>query len=160
MKLAIRKGFGFGLTSGIISTLGLMVGLDAGTHSADVVMAGIIVIAIADAMSDAVAIHMSEETNADEAESTIWPETIASFFSKFLIALLFVLPVRLFELDIAIKFNVVFGLVLIAVLSYFIAKMEKRNVWKMVSSHVLITILVVIVTKYVGAWAETLKHKV
>ncbi|MCX6809771.1 MAG: hypothetical protein NTZ65_03445 [Candidatus Berkelbacteria bacterium] len=158
MKLAVRKGFGFGLTSGVIATMGLMVGLDAGTHSSDVVLAGIIVIAIADSMSDAVAIHMSEETDENEAESTIWPETIASFSSKFLVALLFVLPVKFLDLNIAIVFNVILGLVLITILSFIIAKIEKRNVFKMVASHILITVIVIIVTKFAGQWAETLKH--
>jgi len=157
MKVAVRKGFGFGLTSGVISTLGLMMGLSSGTHSSDVVLGGIIVIAIADAMSDAVAIHMSEETNASEDESTIWPETIASFSSKFIIALLFVIPVLLLPLNAVVNLNIIFGLLLIGILSYYIAKFEKRNILKIVASHLIITIAVVVITKYVGAWADTIK---
>jgi len=61
MMLSIRKGFSFGLTSGIITTLGLIVGLHSGTHSALVIIGGILVIAVADAMSDALGIHVSEE---------------------------------------------------------------------------------------------------
>ena len=61
MKLSIRKGFSFGLTSGIITTLGLIVGLYSGTGSKTIVLAGIIVIAVADALSDSVGIHISEE---------------------------------------------------------------------------------------------------
>ena len=33
MKASIKKGFGFGLTSGVITTLGMMVGLNASTGS-------------------------------------------------------------------------------------------------------------------------------
>ena len=33
MKHSVRTGLSFGLTSGVITTLGLMVGLHAGTHS-------------------------------------------------------------------------------------------------------------------------------
>ena len=157
MKLAVRKGFGFGLTSGVISTLGLMMGLSAGTHSSDVVLGGIIVIAIADAMSDAVAIHMSEETNASEKESTIWPETIATFASKFIIALIFILPIIFLPLTIAIYLNIAFGLLLITLLSYYIAKFEKRNISQMIISHLAITIIVVIITSFIGQWAETFK---
>jgi len=58
----LKVGFSFGLTSGIITTLGLMVGLNAGTHSKLVVIGGILTIAIADAFSDALAIHISEES--------------------------------------------------------------------------------------------------
>ena len=61
-KHSLRIGFSFGLTSGIITTLGLMVGLHAGTHSRLAVIGGILTIAIADAFSDALGIHISEES--------------------------------------------------------------------------------------------------
>ena len=53
----LKKGLGFGLTSGVITTLGLIVGLHAGFQSKAVVIGGILTIAIADALG----IHPSEE---------------------------------------------------------------------------------------------------
>ena len=49
MKASFKTGLSFGLTSGVITTLGLMVGLHSGTHSRTVVIDGILTIAIADA---------------------------------------------------------------------------------------------------------------
>ena len=49
----MRTGLYFGATSGVITTIGLIVGLNAGTRSLVAVLGGIFVIAIADAMSDA-----------------------------------------------------------------------------------------------------------
>ena len=51
---SFKIGFGFGLASGVITTLGLMIGLFASTHSRVVVLGGILTIAIADSCSDAV----------------------------------------------------------------------------------------------------------
>lgn len=62
MKNSWRTGFCFGLTSGIITTLGLMVGLNSGTYSALVVAGGVVTIAIADAFSDALGIHIAKES--------------------------------------------------------------------------------------------------
>ena len=62
LKHSIKIGVNFGLTSGIITTLGLMVGLHAGTNSRMIVIGGIVTIAIADAFSDALGIHVSEES--------------------------------------------------------------------------------------------------
>ena len=53
MKDSLRTGISFGLTSAVITTLGLMVGLHSGTGSKLVVLGGILTIAIADAFSDA-----------------------------------------------------------------------------------------------------------
>jgi len=61
MKSSLKTGLSFGLTSAIITTLGLMVGLHSGTHSRLAVIGGVLTIAIADAFSDAMGIHISEE---------------------------------------------------------------------------------------------------
>ena len=61
MKHSLRTGFCFGLTSGIITTIGLMAGLYSSTNSKFVV-GGILTIAVADAFSDALGIHISEES--------------------------------------------------------------------------------------------------
>ena len=61
MKHSIKVGFSFSLTSGIVTTLGLMVGLNSSTNSKLAVVGGILTIAIPDALSDARGIHVTEE---------------------------------------------------------------------------------------------------
>jgi hypothetical protein len=61
MKDTIKTGLCFGLTSAIITTLGLIVGLHSFAGSKMVIIGGIFTIAIADAFSDALGIHVSEE---------------------------------------------------------------------------------------------------
>ncbi|HID72702.1 TPA: hypothetical protein EYP38_02060, partial [Candidatus Micrarchaeota archaeon] len=72
MKRSIKTGFSFGLTSAIITTLGLMVGLNAGTHSSLAVIGGVITIAIADSLSDALGIHVSTEALNKYSDKEIW----------------------------------------------------------------------------------------
>ena len=83
MRLSIKKGMGFGITSGIITTLGLMVGLYSSTNSKFVVLGGILTIAIADAFSDALGIHISEESVYKGKYSKVWESTFATLFFKF-----------------------------------------------------------------------------
>ena len=83
MNTQFRKGFGFGLTSGVITTLGLIVGLDASTGSRFVIISGIIAIAIADACSDALGMHISEESTYRRTTAQIWEATLSTFFFKF-----------------------------------------------------------------------------
>ena len=157
MKLAARKGLGFGLTSGVITTLGIMIGLASSTRSPAVVMAGILVIAITDALSDAFAIHTSEETS-NKSEKSVWTATIATFVSKSLVALLFIIPLYFLELTQAVLFSIVFGLVLISGLSLFIAETENKSASKVIGSHLLISIIVIVLSAYIGMWAESLKN--
>lgn len=152
MKRSIRKGLGFGLNSGVITTLGMMVGLNASTRSKLAVIGGIIAIAIADAFSDAVGIHISEESDNGHTEREIWESTLSTLASKFIIALSFVVPVLAFGLSLAIAVSVVWGLALVSIFSYYLATQQGVRSYKVVLEHVGIVILVIIITHYVGKW--------
>jgi len=155
MKPSVRKGFSFGLTSGIITTLGLIVGLHSSTHSSLVVIGGILVIAIADALSDALGIHISEESEIKHSAKEIWESTITTFLSKFIFALTFIIPVLLFPLSVAIIISVIWGLSLIVVFSFYMAKQENIKPYKVVIEHLVIAILVIVATHYIGDWVAT-----
>ena len=138
------------MTSGIITTLGLIVGLNSSTHSTSVVIGGILVIAVADALSDSLGMHISEESENKHTTKEIWESTIATFLSKFVFALTFIFPFLLFSLDTAIIVSVVWGLSLIAIFSYYIAHQEKTKPYKVIIEHLAIAIIVIIATNYVG----------
>ncbi|MBN1544171.1 hypothetical protein JW898_01780 [Candidatus Woesearchaeota archaeon] len=150
MKHSEKVGFSFGITSGVITTLGLMVGLHSGTHSKLVVLGGIITIAVADAFSDALGIHMSEESGGGHTSKEIWTSTLATFFTKFLFALTFTVPVLLLELSAAIAVSIVWGLLVLGWLSYHIAKGERKNAWQVIAEHIGIAVIVIVVTHFVG----------
>jgi len=152
MKHSLKTGFSFGVTSGIITTLGLMVGLHSGTHSKLVVIGGVLTIAIADAFSDALGIHISEESENKHTAKEIWESTISTFFSKFVFALTFIIPVLWLKLSTAIVISVIWGLSMLCILSFSMAKEQKIKPWKVVSEHLIIALIVIIITHYVGDW--------
>lgn len=153
VKLSIRKGLSFGLTSAIITTLGILVGLEAGTGNKGVVLGGIITVAIADALSDSLGMHISEESAA-QGQRSVWEATFATLLSKFVFALTFILPVALLDLKIAVIISVIWGFLLLGFLSYQIAKFEGENPFHVIGEHVGIMVLVVILTHFVGRWAS------
>jgi len=150
MKPSIKTGFSFGLTSGIITTLGLIVGLNFSTHSKLAVIGGILVIAIADSLSDATGIHISEESREESTTKSVWEATIATLVSKFVFASSFIIPVFLLSLEKAVIASIVWGVLLISFLSAYVAKEHHEKPYKAVIEHLLITILVVIITYFVG----------
>lgn len=156
MDDSLRTGIAFGLTSAAITTLGLMVGLHSGTHSRMVVLGGIVTIAIADAFSDALGIHVSEESENTHTPREIWVSTIATFLAKFLFALTFIIPILLFPLSVAIIISLVWGIGILALLSYIMAKKQDEKPWKVVGEHLLIAVVVIFITHCVGDWVSTL----
>jgi len=156
MKDSLRKGVSFGLTSAVITTLGLIVGLHSGTHSRIVVLAGIVTIAVADALSDALGIHISEEAENAHTAREIWEATVATFLTKFLFAATFLVPVLLLSLSAAIIVNLTWGLSILSVLSYIIARSQGKPPWKIVGEHLVIAMIVIALTNWVGDWIGTL----
>jgi vacuolar iron transporter family protein len=157
MHIAIRKGLGFGLTSGIITTLGLIVGLNSGTHSKIVIIGGILVIAVADSFSDALGIHISEEAGSKTTtQREVWESTISTFLFKFIFALTFIIPMMLFSLNMAIIVSIAWGFFLLGFFSVYIAKKQKMNPYKSAAEHLIIATIVIIATHFVGELASKL----
>ncbi|MDD5551798.1 MAG: hypothetical protein PHI88_01385 [Candidatus Pacebacteria bacterium] len=154
-KHSLKTGISFGLTSAVITTLGLMVGLNSSTRSKLAVIGGILIIAIADAFSDALGIHVSEESENKHTKREIWESTICTFLAKFLFALTFIIPVLTFELQKAVIISIFWGLFLIALVSFYIAKDQKKRPFKIVLEHLLTTIVVILFSHYVGLWISS-----
>ena len=152
MNHSLKTGFSFGLTSATITTLGLMVGLQAGTHSKLAVIGGILIIAVADAFSDALGIHISEESENKHTAKQIWISTVSTFLSKFVFALTFVIPVLLLELTAAVVVSVVWGLAILGIFSFKIAREQNAKTWKVIFEHLFIASLVIFITHYLGNW--------
>ncbi len=154
MNHSIKTGFSFGFTSGIITTLGLMVGLYSGTNSRLAVIGGILTIAIADAFSDSLGIHISEEAENKHTPREIWESTISTFVSKFVFAMIFIIPVLLVSLTTAVIISIVVGLILLGVFSYFIAIEQHAKPLNVIAEHLVIAIIVISITYFVGLWIE------
>jgi VIT1/CCC1 family predicted Fe2+/Mn2+ transporter len=152
MRTSIKIGVSFAMSSAIITILGLMVGLNAGTHSKLVVVSGILMIAIADAMADALGIHISEESEKRHSEKQVWEATFATLFSKFLVSATFLLPVVLFELSDAIIMGMIWGAVLLSFVSFRIAKSRHVNPVGPILEHLVIAFVVVVLSYFVGNW--------
>jgi len=150
---SLKVGFSFGLTSGVITTLGLMIGLFSSTNSSLAIIGGILTIAIADSLSDALGVHISEESENVHSEKEIWKSTIATFISKFFIALSFIIPIIIFQkLSSAIIISIIWGFTILITFTYNMAKQQEIKPYKPIIEHSIIAAIVIILTYIVGCW--------
>jgi VIT1/CCC1 family predicted Fe2+/Mn2+ transporter len=150
-----RTGVFFGATSGVITTIGLIAGLHAGTESRVAVLGGILVVGFADAMSDAMGIHLAQEADPDSTDEHIWAATIWTFVTKLVVALSFALPVIWFPLSLAVAISVGWGLIVITFLSAVLARIQKVRTLHVISEHLIIAIFVVALSHYIGVWVNS-----
>lgn len=155
-KHSLKIGISFGTTSGIITTLGLMVGLNSGTHSQATIIGGILTIAIADSFSDALGIHLSEESEGKHTEREIWESTIFTFLAKFIFASIFIIPILFLELSIAIIVSIIFGLSLLSILSFLLSRKQNKKTWRVVLEHLIVALVVIFLAHYIGNWIASL----
>jgi len=113
-------------------------------------MGGILTIAIADAFSDALGIHVSEESENRHSTKEIWESTIATFLAKFFFAMTFLIPLFIFKLRMAIIVSLIWGFFCMGLFSYILAKEQKVKAWVVVAEHWIIGMVVVVSTHFVG----------
>ncbi len=148
-------GASFGLTTAVITSLGILVGMYSATSSKLAVLAAIIIMAIADGLSDAVSLHTVEEAEVEKGENKhstkeIWLTTLFAFIAVCGFTLTFAIPVIIFPLKIAILTAIVWGMALLIVLNLFIAKTKNEKPTKLIIEHVLLAIFVIIISYFVG----------
>ena len=132
-----------------------MVGLHSASPSKLVVIGGVLTIAIADAFSDALGIHVSEESENTHTHREIWESTFYTFLSKFIIAMTFLAPLLAFSLSVAMIVNIIWGLILLSAFNFYIAKSQNIKPWKVIGEHLLITSVVVTLTHHIGEWIHS-----
>jgi len=150
MNKSLLAGLGFGLTSAVITTLGLMIGLNASTGSKLAVIGGILTIAFADAFSDALGVHVAKETEEGAIAKEVWAATGFTFLFKFIFALTFLIPVLLLPLAPAMIVSIIWGLSILSILSFWLAKSQGQSRWESLGEHLGVAILVLVLSNTVG----------
>ncbi len=149
-------GISFGVTSGVITTIGLMVGLSAGTNSKTAVVAGILTIAVADSLSDALGIHISEENEGIHTRREVWSATLATFTAKLTMAMTFLIPVLLFPLGTAVAVAIAWGAAALASLSFYAGRLQRVDPGPIVLEHLGVAAVVIIAAQLLGVAVSTL----
>ena len=152
---SVRVGISFGLTSGVITTLGLLVGLSAGTSSRLAVIGGVFTIAVADSLSDALGIHVAEEAEGVHSKRDVWISTIATFASKLSMALTFAIPVILLDLDTAVVVSILWGALALSLLSWNLARSQGARAGPVVTEHLVVAALVITAAHLIGRWISS-----
>lgn len=148
-------GVSFGLTTAVITSLGIIVGLQSATSSKLAVVAGVVIVAIADGLSDAVSLHAAEEAEvergiAKHTPKEIWLTTLVTFLAVSGFSLTFVIPILIFSPGTAILLAIGWGMLLLTLLNFHIAKTKKENPIKLICEHILLALFVIIISYWVG----------
>jgi vacuolar iron transporter family protein len=149
-KIYQSTKFSFGSTSAIITNIALIIGLDTASNAKTAIIGSLLVIAVADNISDSLGIHVYQESEGLNRKK-VWLLTITNFFSRLITSLGFVAIILAFPLNIAVICSVVYGLLILSTVSYVVAVSRKMRPWPTVLEHLFIAIVVIIVSNFFGS---------
>jgi len=143
--------FSFGATSAIITNLGIITGLDTLSHPKLSIISALLVIALADNMSDSFGIHIYQESE-HVGKKEVWISTLTNFLTRLLVSLTFVALIIVLPVNLAVISSVVWGLFVLTVMTYTIAKQRNISPYPAILTHIVIAAVVVIASNYIGAF--------
>ena len=141
----------YGGTAAIVTSTALINGLSAADATKPVIVSALLIAALADNLTDALSVHIFQESERLDQKDA-FTGTITNFLTRLLLCLSFVLLVGLFPLAYAGNVSIVWGMVLLATLTYLVARERKVNPHLEVVKHVAVAAAVIIVSIVIGHW--------
>ncbi len=142
--------FSYGITSSVVTSLALIVGLDEITNPKMSIIGALLLIAIADNISDSLGIHIYRESQYSSSKNNTRVYTFNNFLIRLTVTLIFVLLVMFLPIQYAVLSSMILGLSLLSVLSYLIAVNQKKNPYLAIVEHVGVAVVVMITSHLVG----------
>ena len=141
----------YGGTAAIVTSMAVIVGLNAATAEKSALVGSLLIIALADNLTDSLGVHVYQEAER-LAERDAFRTTLTNFATRLLVSLSFVGIVILLPLSAAILTSIGWGLSMLAALSYSLAKARSVKPLSEIWKHCAIALLVVAVSAAIGTW--------
>jgi vacuolar iron transporter family protein len=140
----------FGSAAAIVTNISIIVGLGAAEAGKMPIIGALLTIALADNISDSLGIHMYKESEGYEEKMSLLA-TALSFLARLVVSLSFVAIVLVFSVSQAIPIAIVWGLLLLTLISYLITKSRNRgSCIHEIGKHLLVAVIVIALSRYVG----------
>jgi VIT1/CCC1 family predicted Fe2+/Mn2+ transporter len=143
--------FSFGATSAIITNLGIITGLDTLSNPKLGIVAGMLVVALADNIADSFGIHIYQESECIDNKE-VWFSTLSNFLTRIFVSLTFIILVSALPINLGVPCSIYWGLALLAIMSYAIAKNRKVNPYSEIFKHIIIAIFVITLSHFIGRY--------
>ena len=134
-----------------MTSMALIAGLDAANAGRAAMVSALLIAAVADNLTDSLSVHMYQESERLE-EKEAFIGTLTNFATRFIVCLSFVLIVTLLREHAAAVGGIVWGMSLLTVLTYILARHRKVSAMSELGKHLAVALVIVFVSKSIGHW--------
>lgn len=135
----------YGSTAAIVTSMALIVGLESLSDTRIGLVASLLVVAIADNVSDSFSIHIFQESS--KSLKPVQHATVTNFLARLFISLSFLVIVLMLDPPLSQLVSVFWGMSLLAALSYNIAKVKETSVVREILYHLLLAATVILISQ-------------
>ena len=133
----------FGATSAVMTSLAIIIGLSSKLNAKINIITALLIIAVADNISDSFGIHIYQESQGVKP-GEVKKTTTNNFIARFIITVIFILFTFLLPINLGVILSIIFGVLILISLSYYIAKDQKINPLGVTIRHMFLAILVML----------------
>ena len=143
--------FSFGGTAAIVTSMGLILGLQAAASSRQAIVGALLIVALADNLSDSLSVHLYQEAERLEGRQA-FISTVANFATRLVVASTFVVLVLALPHNVLPWAAATWGMALLALLTHRIARSRGTPPAKEIAKHLAIAGVVLMVSDLLGTW--------
>jgi len=132
----------FGAASAIVTSMGMIVGFGAASVAKPTIITGLLIVGLADNVTDSLSIHIYQESERLEQHAA-FRATIGNFATRLIISLSFVVLALTFSSVKMMLVCLVWGVLLLATLTWFVAKNRNANALTEVLKHLGVAAVVI-----------------
>lgn len=135
----------------MVTSMALISGLSAADTTKPVIVSALLIAALADNLTDALSVHVFQESEQLDQKDA-FTGTLTNFATRLLLCISFVPLVVLFSLAHAATVAIIWGALLLATLTYLVARERKVNPVLEVAKHLLVASAVITASMLIGRW--------
>jgi predicted adenylyl cyclase CyaB len=146
----------FGITSGILTTIGVLVGVNSATADRLSVVAAVVAIAVADSCSDAFGMYMAKMSERSAAPKQALRHALGTLVGKAFLPLTFLVPLLVLPLGVAVWLDLAWGALALALLSAEQAVVEQRAIARRIARNLGLALVIIAASALAGRLVERL----
>ena len=143
------RRFSFGGTAAIVTSMGLIIGLGAAKVEMVTIVSGLLIVGIADNITDSLSIHMYQEAEKLDRRPALMA-TLMNFVTRLLIVISFVAIVLTLRKPYAGIVAFAWGCALLAAISYILARARGVGPALEVIKHLGVAVLAIAASRVIG----------
>jgi len=145
----------YGGTAAVVTSTALISGLSAAGATRAVMASALLIAAFADNLADALSVHIFQESENLEMKDAL-SGTITNFLTRIFLCVSFIPLVWIFPLEHVEKAGVAWGMSLLVILTYLVARERRANIPTEVLKHLVVAIVVITLSITAGHWISQL----